>query len=383
MENTKKIIIAIPVLLWGGTEIQTLTLVRVMLSLGFSVIVCCYHEYDIKMVKRMEEEGAVIVLMELDRASGFIRLYIQLKKFFRMIQPEAVHVRYIAPGLLPIIAARAAGVKRIFATVGQLGNQYGLIPKIFIRIAATLADCFICTSREIECSWFGRSEMFSKYLDISGRKHVTIYNSVDIEKIIMASSDNKLISKKIGEKNRKVVSVVGRLRIEKGQAVLLDAFKHIVEEMPDTLLVLAGDGPDAAALQERAITLCIEDQVVFMGNLDQTEVYQLYGISSVVSIPSLYEGFGLAAVEAMAASTPVVASDVGGLKEIVKEGVTGYLFPVSDSQALARGVLKILESPKLAESMGDMAFQRTKMLFSFEKYLNTMSHFYRHFLDFD
>lgn len=382
MGNTKKIVIAIPVLLWGGTEIQTLTLIRVILSLGFSVIVCCYHEYDIKMVKRMEEEGAEVILLNIDRSSGLYRLYKHLTKFFRQMSPEAVHVRYIAPGLIPIMAARTAGVKRIFATVGQLGNPYGFIPKIFIRISTILADCFICTSEAIECSWFGNSKIYSPEGNRLRRKHVTIYNSVYIEKIAKTASEanKKLIKKELGINNRTIISVVGRLREEKGQVVLLDAFKEIVEKRSDTFLVLAGDGPDANALKEKANSIGIAENVLFIGNLDQTTVYKLYGISSVVVVPSLYEGFGLVAVEAMAASTPVVVSDVGGLKEIVKEGVTGYLFHVSDSQALAWSVLKILKSPKLAESMGDMAFQRAKMMFSFEKYLKTMSHFYSNFM---
>lgn len=377
------IVIGIPVLLWGGTEIQSLTLIQALQEMGYSITVCCYHEYDLSMVDAMEQTGAEVDLLGLERTANYLATFNALRKYFKKKQPDVVHIRYIAPGLVPILAARATGIQNVFITLGQLGTPYGPVPKLFMRIAAFFAKCIICTSQEIEKSWFGKSTLFQPNMKPTVG-HCTVYNGIKIDAIAKSAASQKnqtKFRKKYSiPPDKKLLAVVGRLRDEKGQILALHAMQTIVAQIPNTLLLFAGDGPDAEVLKRKTEELGLNKRVCFLGRLDSTETFILYGLSDCVIIPSIYEGFGLVAVEAMAASTPIVATKVGGLKDIVGDGVTGYLTPVSQINMLALKVLEILKSEHLANNMGRMAFKRANEVFSYKTYSKNISELYSIYL---
>jgi len=349
------IVIAIPVLLIGGTEIQTLNFVKTLVSAGYRTTVTCYYEYNSSLVSRMEGTGAKVVLMSLKRSDGILALMANLSKIFKELKPDVVHVQYIAPGLIPIIAARLSGVKRVFATVHQPGRPYGWKSKLLIRIAAQLCDAFFCNSKSVEKSWFGDCQILDpEKIDVM-RKHFTIYNGVDSDRIegIVKQTDKEGLKESLNIKDKKVVGVIGRLREEKGQFILLESIKKVVEEMPDAALLVVGDGADRAYLEQAAVELGVNDHVIWLGQKDPDEVFALYGVIDLVVVPSLFEGFGLTAAEAMTAGKPVVASNVDGLREVIQDGISGLLVPPGNSKALGQAILELLANPAKAASMGE------------------------------
>lgn len=370
-------------LLVGGTEIQTLNLANVLISAGYQVTVCCYYEFDDSMVSLMKATGARVILMKLERSNGILSLIIKLKRLFKELQPDIVHVQYVAPGLLPVIAARLAKIPTIFATVHQPGRVYNWKAKLLLRTAARLCTAFFCNSKSVEESWFGDSEVFAPDRIGSKRKHFTIYNGIDVAKIesILKETDTNKIRKSLNIGDKKVVGIVGRLRGEKGQGVLLSAMADVIKVFPDSGLIVVGDGPDRMSLELRAKSLGLENNVLWLGQRDRNEVFQLYGIMDVVAVPSLFEGFGLTAAEAMAAGCPVVGTRVDGLAEIIEEGVTGYTVPVNDSGELAKALIKLLGNPENAEAMGSQGRDRVKNMFSVERFADLTIAAYRHFTD--
>jgi len=349
------IVIAIPVLLIGGTEIQTINFVKTLVSAGYRTTVTCYYEYNSSLVSRMEGTGAKVVLMSLKRSDGILALMANLSKIFKELKPDVVHVQYIAPGLIPIIAARLSGVKRVFATVHQPGRPYGWKSKLLIRIAAQLCDAFFCNSKSVEKSWFGDCQILDpEKIDVM-RKHFTIYNGVDSDRIegIVKQTDKEGLKESLNIKDKKVVGVIGRLREEKGQFILLESIKKVVEEMPDAALLVVGDGADRAYLEQAAVELGVNDHVIWLGQKDPDEVFALYGVIDLVVVPSLFEGFGLTAAEAMTAGKPVVASNVDGLREVIQDGISGLLVPPGNSKALGQAILELLANPAKAASMGE------------------------------
>lgn len=362
----KQILIAIPVLLIGGTEIQTLNLVKVLLNAEYYVTVCCYYEFHTSMVAQMQQTGAKVTLMKLKRTDGMLSLIIKLKQVFKKLQPDIVHVQYVAPGFLPIMAARLAKVPTILATVHQPGRVYNWKSKLLLRIAARLCTAFFCNSKSVEESWFGDSELFNHDKTDSRRKHFTVYNGVDVDGIekIAKSADRKKIKESLNIGNKKVIGVVGRLRSEKGQEVLLKAMVDVIKALPDSVLLVVGDGPDRTHLEQMAKKLGIDGHVLWLGQREQNEVFQLYSIMDVASVPSLFEGFGLSAAEAMAAGCPVVGSRIDGLTEIIEEAVNGYTVSVNDSGGLAGGLIQLLNNPAKAKTMGSRGHDRVKNMFS-------------------
>lgn len=369
-----KIIIAIPVLFLGGTEMQTLNLVRGLLSARYEITICCYYNYDHFMVSKLESTGANVILMNLNRSDGVFRLMGKLREIFREINPDVVHVQYIAPGLIPIIAAKLSGIKTVFATVHQPGRPYGWRPKLLIRAAAQLCDAFFCNSKSVEKSWFGDCQILDPEKIDPMRKHFTIYNGVDCDWIegVVKQTDREGLKESLNIQDKKVVGVVGRLREEKGHPILLESMKIIIKELPDTVLLVVGDGPDRENLKSMVNAMGIDGCVKWLGQKDPDEVIKLFSIMDAVAIPSVFEGFGLAAVEAMAAGRPVVASNVDGLNEMIQGGVNGLLVRPGDSRALAGGILEILSNPAEAASMGVRGRKMVEEQLSMARFYSTI-----------
>ena len=382
LPNNTKVLIAIPVLFVGGTEIHTLNLVKALGSAGHHVSICCYYDHDSSMVSKFKDEGGEVFLLRLQPSDGLFVLLVKLIALLKKIKPDIVHVQYIAPGLIPIMAAKLAGIKRVFATVHQPGRIYQWKHKMFMRIAAHLCDAFLCNSRSVEESWFGNSHVFDPEKINSKRKHFTVYNGIDIERIarIGKEVDKEKIKDRLGIREKKIIGVVGRLRKEKGQAILLESMKTVLQELPDTVLVVVGDGPDRLDLEEMARTLGIDNHVKWLGQKSHDEVLRLYSIMDMVVVPSVFEGFGLTAAEAMAAGKPVVASDVDGLSEIVQDGVSGLLVPPGDSKALAHAVLALLTNPAKGASMGNLGWKVVGDFFSLVRFRSYILAAFNHFV---
>jgi glycosyltransferase involved in cell wall biosynthesis len=378
----RSIIIAIPMLLIGGTEIQTIRLVRVLISANYQVRVCCYYEYNPIIVSMLEDAGAEVILMDIKRYEGMLLLISRLRAIFRNLKPDVVHVQYVAPGLLPVIAARFAYVKAVFATVHQPGRVYGWKEKIFLRTAARLCTVFFCNSKAVEESWFGDSEIFNPEKEHKNRKHFTIYNAVDVDHIekIIQDSDPQKIRNDLGLNDKAVIGVVGRLRREKGQDILLEAMPEIIRAVPNVNLLVIGDGPDRMSLELRAKSLGLESNILWLGQKAPNEVFQLYSIMDVVAVPSRFEGFGLSAAEAMAARIPVVASAVDGLMEVIEDGVSGWLFPVGESKKLVLALVDLLSNKQKAIDIANRGKENIRKKFSMENFTSSTISVYQYFI---
>lgn len=373
----KTVLITTPILLIGGTEAQTLTLARVLIAAGFRLLVCCYYEFDSSIVAQFKEAGAEVILLHLIRSDGrfgpskIVELIRRLSKTFQRYHPDIVHVQYLAPGLIPIIAAKLSRIPTIFATVHIAGSiAYGLKAKFLLRLASHFCTAFFCVSKGVEEFWFGDSEVLNPENVQHGRKHFTIYNSIDISKIeqIVNNVNCQELKKSLGIDGRPVVGIVGRLAPQKGHTFLLDAMVEVVKKIPDIFLLVIGDGPLRSSLEEKARCLGIEQNIQWFGVLKQEEVYKLYSIMDVFVMPSIYEGFGLTAAEAMAAGLPVVASSVEGLSEVVVDKETGYLFAPGDSRALAEKLIELLSNPEKRIEVGRKGRERVQELFPMRRF---------------
>jgi glycosyltransferase involved in cell wall biosynthesis len=374
-----KVVIAMPVLLIGGTEMHTLAMVRALVSDGYAVTICCYHEYDDRMVTSMQGAGAEIRLLRLRRADGLLSLFRKLVVFFKQERPDIVHVQYLAPGLAPILAAYFSGINTIFSTVHISGGvAYGLRAKVLLRIGTLFCRAFFCVSLGTEKFWFGSSKIFGKAAALEGRKHFTIYNPIDIERVRAAAEGpgRDAICSASDLSNKTVLGIVGRLAHQKGHAILLEAMPMIIENKPGVVLAIIGKGSEREALEAQADRLGISSHILWLGEKTQDEVFSLLAVFDILIMPSLYEGFGLAAAEAMAAGKPVIATNVDGLSEVVDDGKTGLLVPPGNIDLLAKAVIILLESPDMAKKMGMEGCAKVSA-FSLERFENNIIEIYR------
>lgn len=163
------------------------------------------------------------------------------------------------------------------------------------------------------------------------------------------------------------ITFSGRLEYKKGVDILLNAYAIALkrdETLPD--LVIMGDGTSKADFINMAETLGISQRVCFTGMLSNLDVHRNLLNSAMHLVPSLAEPFGITAVESMLEGTPVIASDSGGLKEVVDDEKTGLLVPPGDADVLAAAMLRLWKNPKLRKRLSDAALEKARNVYTWE-----------------
>ncbi|MEM4267136.1 MAG: glycosyltransferase family 4 protein [Candidatus Nanoarchaeia archaeon] len=168
-------------------------------------------------------------------------------------------------------------------------------------------------------------------------------------KLFRKKPKDKKLMKELGLENKKVVLTVTRLTPEKGTEYLIKAMKQIREKF-EAKLIICGKGYDENRLRKMCEELGLKNDVVFAGFIEYTEMPKYYNLCDVFVLPSIKEGLGFASGEALSCGKPVVASDTGGIPDIVNEK-TGILVKPGDYQGIAEAVIKLLHERKLAEQL--------------------------------
>jgi glycosyltransferase involved in cell wall biosynthesis len=177
-----------------------------------------------------------------------------------------------------------------------------------------------------------------------------IYNGVDLQRYDHQEPCCTLPDEYGMEPGSQIVGVVARLEPEKGHPTLFDAWPTVLRAVPDSYLLVVGEGSRRDALEAQARELRIAHRVVFTGRRD--DVPAVTAALDVAVLPSYREAQGLTILEAMALSRPVVASDVGGIPEMIQDGKTGLLVPPHDPEALAAAIIWLLTNHPLADTLG-------------------------------
>ncbi|MEX1173125.1 MAG: glycosyltransferase, partial [Chloroflexota bacterium] len=177
-----------------------------------------------------------------------------------------------------------------------------------------------------------------------------IYNGVDLSRYDHQEPCCTLPDEYGMEPGAELVGVVARLEPEKGHATLLEAWPAVLRGVPSAYLLFVGEGSRHEALAEQARSLRIAHRVIFTGRRD--DVPAVTAALDVAVLPSYREAQGLSILEAMALSRPVVASNVGGIPEMITDGVTGLLVPPHDAEALAAAITRLLTDHPLADTLG-------------------------------
>jgi glycosyltransferase involved in cell wall biosynthesis len=205
--------------------------------------------------------------------------------------------------------------------------------------------------RVIVCSDFMKDEV-QKYFSCPADKVDIIYNGVNAERFEFdwTPEERAAWRSRLAAPDEKIVMFVGRFVREKGIQVLLQAASAVLAKEPNTKFVIVGGG--ARDTLERFVRwFGLKDKVLFTGFMANRSLHQLYRCADVAVFPSLYEPFGIVALEGMAAGAAVVSSDAGGLKEVVLHEVTGTTTFAGDPGSLAWGILNVLRNPERSERM--------------------------------
>jgi glycogen(starch) synthase len=153
------------------------------------------------------------------------------------------------------------------------------------------------------------------------------------------------------EPGENLVLLIGRLVYEKGFQLALEAMPRLIEAVPGTRFLVAGSGTHEHELHEQARALGLMEHGTFLGWIGDDVLHSLYRIADVCVVPSIYEPFGLVALEAMASDCPCIVADTGGLREVVPHNAAGLRFRARDSEALGEMVERLLTDPALRDRL--------------------------------
>lgn len=255
---------------------------------------------------------------------------------------DVVHAHYVFPsGLLGYYFKKWFGTRLIVtAHGGDIDKMARKSAKIFNLTKKILheADHVIAVGQELY-------DTILKEFEVPEEK-LSIINMGVNRKVFKQISKEEARKACRLEQNTKPILFVGNLIKQKGLLELVEAVSGVVSEEPNVHLYLIGpsnDGSFKQQLENKIHSLNIESHVTFLGVKDQREIANWMAAAEVFVLPSHIEGFGLVALEAMSTGTPVVGSDVGGLKYLLADG-TGRLVPPENSQALKEGILHLLAS---------------------------------------
>jgi glycosyltransferase involved in cell wall biosynthesis len=277
--------------------------------------------------------------------------FISIYRLIKRIKPHIVHTHTSKAGVLGRLAAYLAGVPIIIHTPhGHIFHSYYgyLLTRIIVfveRILSLMTDKITAlTNRE-------RDEHLEQGIASIG-KYVIIHSGVMLRQIMNKDIDVETEKKKLGiPQNSNVIGTVGRLVPIKGHKYLVSAAKRVTKEFDNTVFVFVGDGYLESKLERQAESLGVRKNTIFAGW--RNDVIDLLGLCDIFVLPSLNEGMGKVLIEGMALGKPIVASRVGGIIDLVKNGDNGILVTPRDSDALAEAILKLVRNKNLAQKLGE------------------------------
>lgn len=268
---------------------------------------------------------------------------------------DIVHTHNSKAGFIGRLAARIARVPIIVHTIhGFAFHEYERPPRriLFIlleRFAARFSDRLITVSEPLK-EWGLRLNIGKP------NKYVTIYDGIEVEKFKINININEKKKELRIKQEEKVVGVVAKLWEGKGHKTILEAAPRIIKEIPEVKFLFVGEGYLRSRLEARIQELGLSERIIFTGFRE--DIPEVTAIFDIAVLDSFFEGLGRVLLEAMVLGKPVIATKVGGIVDVVKDGETGILIPPRDANALAKAIITLLKDKKLAQRMGEAGKRR-------------------------
>lgn len=331
----------------GGLERMVLELVKIQHRQGHRCqVVCLYEEGTLAQ----ELAALQIPVHACGKRQGLdLRALARARRRISEHATEVLHTHNAVAHYQAVLATCGLGLRRIINTRhGMGGNRRAARREWFYRRALVRTDAVVTVCEA------ARADAIQRGI-VPREKARVVPNGIPLASFHVASEAmRQSLRQLLGvAPTTRVIGTVGRLNWAKDQASLIRAFRLLREQQPDTVLVLIGDGELRDALQQTARDEGVTDRVHFLG--DRNDVRELLQGLDLFVLSSVSEGYSMALLEACAVALPIVATDVGGNGEIVRDGETGKLVSASDAAALAAGMLALLGQPARAATVAQAA----------------------------
>ena len=359
----------------GGTETQAVELALRLPVSEYEVTMGCLRAEGPLLEKL---RGSAVNVREfhpsggLDSAAGLYEL-IKLAGYLRRERFRVVHTHDLWSNLMGVPAARLAGVPAIVSSRRDLAHfdWYQGKRRHWLRRIQNLSGVVLANATPIRDALISEDRFAPEKLRV-------IHNGVDTEKFQRAQRDRARLFPDVG--NEMLVVLVGNMHSDvKGHPWLIAAAPTVVREFPEVRFVFAGDGELRPTFAAQVAQLGLEDRFKFLGR--RSDIPEVLASCDLAVLPSRAEGLPNAVLEYMAAGLPTIASRVGGMAELIQDGVTGLLVPAEDANALAGALLQFLRDPEQARQIAKNGQRFAVENFSFERLIREIDELYGELLE--
>ena len=335
---------------WRGGEQQTLNLMVGLKERRIDCHLVCQAGCPLEAKADRAGVDVIPVAMrgEIDLAAAF-----RIRELIKQYHCNIVHSHTSHAHSLAFLASIGTGVTRLVTR----RVDFSIFRHSFLKLSGLkyrlMADYYIAISYKIKDVLL--------HDGIPDRRIFVVHSGIDPHRFKQATGDHLLSEFDIGE-NQQVVINVAHLAGHKGQKYLVRAIPQVLAKLPDTRFFIIGQGELMDELKQTASGLGLKRELVFTGFRD--DVADFYRIADLFVMSSVQEGLGTAVLDALALAKPVVATDTGGLPEIIQDGKTGRLVVPADPAALAEGIVEMLIRAEAAKAMAEAGRAMVQNFFS-------------------
>lgn len=339
---------------FGGGERVFAQMIKSLCRERYKVMVACLLTGTfIEKVK-----GSGVQVKSIDMRNRFNpRVILQLANLMKREKIDIVHSQGARADFFARIAAKLAKIPIVVSTVTMPVEGFDVNPvvRLIYIILNRFSEHFV--NRFIVVSEALKRIMIKKH-GIDPQKVVRIYNGIEIDEYCIegekAMCRKSRFREELGlENDTQVIGAIGRLVWQKGFEYFIEAIPNVLKEFPEAMFVIVGEGPLENKLKVKSKKLKVDDKVIFTGF--RSDIKEVLASIDILVMPSLLEGFPMITLEAMAMAKPIVATDIEGIMETLKNGITGLLVPPKDTSALAKAIVDLLIHGDKAHQMGKAA----------------------------
>lgn len=358
----------------GGAEQLFLNTLRYLNCDKFSPTVYCIGEKG-TVGEQISAMGIPVKALKKNTFLGNLTILFTLIKVLKQEKPDILHTNLYLANIYGRVAAKLSGIKRVVTTLHNPDYSYEDNGRLSYKIRK-LVDKYTglyCNSCFIAVSDFVKKD-FQKQLGFKNIK--VLHNAIDTAKFTGLNAEQISAKRReLGFTDKDIVLLnIGRLHPQKGQVYLIKALKLLRRENESFKLVLIGKGNLGGELKKLASELSLGDSVVFLDN--RLDIPLIMGASDLFVFPSLYEGFGIAVVEAMSCGIPVIANDIETLREIITNRKDGILIEKASEELLAQEILKLANNPGLKAYLADNAKKKALEMFDISSHVKGLEIIY-------
>lgn len=350
----------------SGNEILLARLANALDPEVIEVHVCCFEDSERLRNLRPGVHTAIFPLTNTNSPNGLRQIW-RFRRYLKRNKIDAVHSFVNNAAIFGVLASLAGGCRTVITSRLNCGYWY-TAKWVWLFRALNLFSTHIFTNSA------AARDVTASIEKASADKIVVFYPGVDLARFA-ASPHQRSAADNLGiPEDASVVGIVANFRPVKDLSLFLRSAALVARANPESVFLLVGRGPLKADLQKLAVDLGIRDRVYFSSQ--EVPVPEYLATMSVACLSSESESLPNAIMEYMAAGLPVVATDVGGVNELVDDGITGYLVRERTAEAFAEPIIRLLRDRQLQASLGRNGLQRAQMQFDDRAAVERLQQFY-------